>query len=57
MVPATTKPDTAGGNTGSWVHCYPSTASEYTVETDMVLSGSIPVTMRAGCLRAALTVL
>ena len=39
-VPTTTKPDTAGGNTTATGSTVANTASEYTIETDMVLSGS-----------------
>ena len=39
-VPTTTKPDTTGGNTTATGSTAANTASEYTIETDMVLSGS-----------------
>ena len=39
-VPTTTKPDTAGGNTTATGSTAANTASEYTIETDVVLSGS-----------------
>lgn len=39
-VPTTTKPDTTGGNATATGSTVANTASEYTIETDMVLSGS-----------------
>ena len=53
-VPTTTKPDTTGGMPRQQVPLLQNTASEYTIETDMVLSGSGSGYYEAGCLHGDL---